>query len=385
MNDIDNIRIENQIANNLIDNIKTKNLIDRDINSLDRIIKIYFSKKRRKSEEKQVIEFLFKCLDKHGKKASVLFANLPKFNEKEKVIKRLHENYKQKFDSFYISSPNIFDASYDIVKSNDKTKIINYILIISFLFLFIFNNSYRIYNYNQIELLNKNLTKKCNRFEQTNKNLTIKCDQFEQINKNLTIKCNRFEQANKNLIKKYDKIQKSNDELTTKCNHQEQIIKDFEIKNIIKTNESKKDDDKSYIKTSSSTSIAAYEFSGSLTLKFVEIAPTVTYIGDYAFYNCTYLEKIIIPPSVTYIGKGAFKDCKRLESFVIPPSVTIIKEHLFNGCVSLKNVDIPSTIKAIEDDAFFNCASLGPIRISSNVIQMGSQNWINPNATLIFG
>lgn len=132
MNDIVRYNDENQITQNLIQYIKNGNLINRDIASLNRIIEVYFSKKNHiKSEEKQVINFLFRCLDAHGRAASILFTHLSDSCEFENVIKRLHKSYKGIFD-FNLINYNVIDFSYKLINLFEIMKIF---LLIFFLML----------------------------------------------------------------------------------------------------------------------------------------------------------------------------------------------------------------------------------------------------------
>lgn len=121
---------EVKIASNIIKNINQNDLLMRDISSLDRIIRIYFSQKRRDiNEEKQVIDFIFKCLDVRGPDCSILFTHLAESSERENVIKRLHEEYKDKFD-FNLVNSSLFESSYQKIKNEEKMKNLFYFSVI---------------------------------------------------------------------------------------------------------------------------------------------------------------------------------------------------------------------------------------------------------------
>lgn len=52
-----------------------------------------------------IVQFLFKCLDKHGKPASVLFQNIDFSNEHIKFLHQLFsDEYSQKFDFHFINT-----------------------------------------------------------------------------------------------------------------------------------------------------------------------------------------------------------------------------------------------------------------------------------------
>ena len=62
----------------------------------------------------------------------------------------------------------------------------------------------------------------------------------------------------------------------------------------------------------------------SKDIKSVNMADTVTSIGDYAFANCVNLTSVTIPDSVTSIGSSAFYDCYSLTSMILlSPTTTI--------------------------------------------------------------
>lgn len=144
------------IALTLPGSIKEKKLITRDVSSLDRIIGKYFSQKRRNiKEEKEIIEFLFQYLDINGKDSSILFRHLDQSQERETVIKRLYENYKDKFD-FNIINSSLFDNSYQKIKKFEHVKyllLLIPLLLMIILFLYIKNQQLKIAKNDQIKLL----------------------------------------------------------------------------------------------------------------------------------------------------------------------------------------------------------------------------------------
>lgn len=96
--------IEIEISQSLPKSIVQYKLISRDVESLDRIMGYYFSSKnRKKSEENEVIEFLFQYLEYHGPKGSVLFRHITDKKQKKIVMKRLQENYKGVFNINFIN------------------------------------------------------------------------------------------------------------------------------------------------------------------------------------------------------------------------------------------------------------------------------------------
>ncbi|KAK8834836.1 hypothetical protein M9Y10_021493 [Tritrichomonas musculus] len=106
----------------------------------------------------------------------------------------------------------------------------------------------------------------------------------------------------------------------------------------------------------------------------IEIADSITSIGERAFSECSKIPSITISPnsSLTQIGKAAFYKCKKIVSIVIPPGVTKIDEYAFYKCDNLETISILSraptttgddgTTKTgqitIEPYAFYGCSKL---------------------------
>jgi hypothetical protein len=74
----------------------------------------------------------------------------------------------------------------------------------------------------------------------------------------------------------------------------------------------------------------------------VELADSVTIIGNYAFYYCYSLASVSIPDSVTSIGESAFYYCHSLASVSIPDSVTRIGNGAFQYCRCIAYFDFTS-------------------------------------------
>jgi len=121
------------------------------------------------------------------------------------------------------------------------------------------------------------------------------------------------------------------------------------------------------------TSIDPYSFSSMNNLKRVEIASTVTSIGNAAFFG-TNIKEVILPASLTTIGDSLFY-ATNLQSIVIPPSVTSIGKESFNFCRSLITVEIPSSVTSIGKDAFSCCEELTSITIPSSVTSIKSSTF----------
>lgn len=84
---------EEMVSTNLNNYINEDNLLSLDIPILYRILAKYFDDEKNKEKQKdEIIEFLFKNLDKKGRKASVLFNPIFFRNKKSRIYYTF--NYK---------------------------------------------------------------------------------------------------------------------------------------------------------------------------------------------------------------------------------------------------------------------------------------------------
>ncbi len=107
--------------------------------------------------------------------------------------------------------------------------------------------------------------------------------------------------------------------------------------------------------------------SKSSYIKNIEIAETVTSIGNLAFAYCMGLTEVNIPSNVKVIGKSAFWQCENLTKIVIGNGVNSIGVNAFGLCNSLTKVDIPDSVTSIGDGAFSDCRVLKEVSIGSSV------------------
>ena len=96
----------------------------------------------------------------------------------------------------------------------------------------------------------------------------------------------------------------------------------------------------------------------------VEIAPTVTNIGQGAFAGCRNLTSIILPDSVKTIGNGAF-EYTGLTNIQWGKSIQTIGIEAFSG-TKLTDLNLPSQVQTIGRGAFENCQMLKSIEIPDN-------------------
>lgn len=168
---------ELNVALNLSKNINQGALLARDLPSINRIIKIYFSfRQKNPKEEKQVIDFLFNCLDLYGKKASVLFSHCKSKHYRSYIIDRLYCKYEDIFDFNYINH-SLFENSVEM-KQTFKRKITIRNIIIIFLIILI---SYLYFQ-------KKNVEKQFVESQQINKIIQNKNDELiENMKENIKI------------------------------------------------------------------------------------------------------------------------------------------------------------------------------------------------------
>ena len=157
-------------------------------------------------------------------------------------------------------------------------------------------------------------------------------------------------------------------------------------------------------------SIGNRAFINCANLKTIDIAQSVTLIGEECFYGCSVLEsfrsngiitmgaksfaecgnlKVISIegldslqqgiffncsqlmdcnlPNIKSIGKEAFKNCLSLKEYYIPAGVSTIGESAFEGCTSLVRMIFPDNVKELGKGVFTNCTALTSISIGAGI------------------
>lgn len=160
-------------------------------------------------------------------------------------------------------------------------------------------------------------------------------------------------------------------------------------------------------------SIGNRAFRNCANLKTIDIAQSVTLIGEECFYGCSVLvsfrsngivtmgassfaecknlKEVSIEsldslqqgtflncsqlmdcnlPNINSIGKEAFKNCKSLKEYNIPASVTTIGESAFEN-LPITSITIPNNVLCIDNFAFKGCTNLLQIIIPNNVRGLG--------------
>ena len=114
---------EKIIGHRLKEYLNDERLIKLPISTLDRILKIYLKENKNEKDINEINEFLFKCLDLHERKASILFLNINIENQPKNLIIRLLNDYSNIFDFNMINLQSILNTSSELLKELIKVKI----------------------------------------------------------------------------------------------------------------------------------------------------------------------------------------------------------------------------------------------------------------------
>ena len=85
------------------------------------------------------------------------------------------------------------------------------------------------------------------------------------------------------------------------------------------------------------TTIGGEAFADS-SVKYVELFPSITAIGERTFANCAQLEELTIPESLTEIGAGTFEGLSGLKKLTILCDASLIPAGSFADCPNLTDV-----------------------------------------------
>lgn len=126
------------------------------------------------------------------------------------------------------------------------------------------------------------------------------------------------------------------------------------------------------------------KFSGSTSLKTVDINVNNTTIQSGAFSGCTALTTVNIEHCTT-IESSAFKDCTNLKYFGGPNSnagelnlsVTNISDSAFESCNGLTSVTVSNGVTSIGKRAFINCTNLASITLPNSITSLGNELFAN--------
>ena len=80
-----------------------------------------------------------------------------------------------------------------------------------------------------------------------------------------------------------------------------------------------------------------------------------TEIAAYAFTGILSIKSVVIGTSIKAIGNNAFDQCKNITSLNFLYGVKKIDAHAFNGCTGLTSVILPESLTEIGVEAFKHC------------------------------
>ena len=151
------------------------------------------------------------------------------------------------------------------------------------------------------------------------------------------------------------------------------------------------------------STISSMAFAGCPNLTDVQIGSTVSYIGSRAFAGCNGLSNVIFNGSPATIEPDAFQGSSWLEGIsaefvvlgdmllkyngnsekvVIPDGIRSISPNAFAYNTSIKSVILPQSLEEIGTNAFIHCYFLRDIEIPSTVSYIGAgafddTEWMN--------
>lgn len=134
-----------------------------------------------------------------------------------------------------------------------------------------------------------------------------------------------------------------------------------------------------YKNPSTSTSLAPW-YQYNLDIVELQIADTVTSIGNYAFYDIPYIDTVKLPSGLTKIGAYAFSLCDNLTDLVFPDSLEKVGGFAFSYCNNLTSIKIPDSVTDLAYGAFHNCVSLEEVVLPASITQIESQSFSNDPA-----
>lgn len=118
--------------------------------------------------------------------------------------------------------------------------------------------------------------------------------------------------------------------------------------------------------------IAKYAFSNCIGLKYVNLTPSISNVGDYAFSGCPDLETVVIGSGVENIGVNAFQGCTSLQSVRLGSGVKKINDNAFYGCKMINSLLFGGNEERIGKSVFTGCSSLPTISLPATITAIGS-------------
>lgn len=125
-------------------------------------------------------------------------------------------------------------------------------------------------------------------------------------------------------------------------------------------------------------------FKNCVSLKSIQIPPTINSIGKEAFSGCTALDKVNITDLAAWCGinfvsnpattaKKLYINGKIVNDLVIPAGVATISDNAFNNVESIQTLSTPESLKTIGYRAFYGCSKLKEAKFTQSLRYISDQ------------
>ena len=124
------------------------------------------------------------------------------------------------------------------------------------------------------------------------------------------------------------------------------------------------------------TYIGATAFIGGEALEDVTLPSTLKTIGSCAFQNCIALSRIDLPDGLTALDYGAFYGCSSMTGIkTLPSSLVTVGGSAFRDCVSITEMEVPDSVTSIQSYAFAGCTGLTKVIIPDSITEWGQESF----------
>ena len=121
------------------------------------------------------------------------------------------------------------------------------------------------------------------------------------------------------------------------------------------------------------TALPRYALAACNNLAFPALPETLTAIGDYAMAACDAFQTLALTDSVQTLGSHAFAGCDGLTGAVVPETVKALGSYAFASCDALTKATLPATVTAVPAGCFSNCAALRSVTYNGTVTAIGER------------
>ncbi len=121
------------------------------------------------------------------------------------------------------------------------------------------------------------------------------------------------------------------------------------------------------------TELPRYALAACNNLAFPALPETLTAIGDYAMAACDAFQTLALTDSVQTLGSHAFAGCDGLTGAVVPETVKALGSYAFASCDALTKATLPATVTAVPAGCFSNCAALRSVTCNGTVTAIGER------------